>query len=443
MSRAEAENILASHKSSRRASVINPLDNGESSPARENCNRIMRVTLIVLCLVLTLVALIMIAIGIFAPSWWMLDVTEYSQEWQFGLWLYCRRGGMTNEVGRQGIDLRQWICDVRRNYAVASNLPGSFGAGAGYMGSGSYQSALYEQNSFAETDHNEIPVLTCLSICFIFTFISLFALCCAYCNKFVPYCILVSNLIAMITSVVAVLIYFVTMQDVTARRFTSYNSVYLLTFGYASYCVIAGAILLIINFIASIPLVIFTFAWHREPRGHRVQTFNDPIDLDAGQDLLREEKPYQPVYAVEQDQNRNHYYGENNQQDRGYGSQHSLKLSEEKARSTSELRSAIRQPSTPSYQAEKVFVPVIREASPPPTYGQSPMDRNSSNVEYSYQQKTAYMQSSATYTSGATPTSNKPVYIGTYNQAVASEHKHGDMPIERWQYEHTRQESRY
>jgi hypothetical protein len=65
---------------------------------------------------------------------------------------------MTNEVGRQGIDLRQWICDVRRNYAVASNLPGSFGAGAGYMGSGSYQSALYEQNSFAETDHNEIPV---------------------------------------------------------------------------------------------------------------------------------------------------------------------------------------------------------------------------------------------------------------------------------------------
>jgi len=249
-----------------------------------------------LCLVLTLVALIMVSIGIFAPSWWILDVTEYSQEWQFGLWLYCRRGGMTNEVGRQGIDLRQWICDVRRNYPVASNVPGSFGGGSGYLGTGSYQSISFQQNSFAETDHNEIPVLAMLSICFIFTFISMFALCCAYCNKFVPYCILISNLIAMITSVIAVLIYFITMQDVTARRFTSYNSVYLLTFGYASYCVIAGAILLIINFIVSIPLVIFTFAWHREPRGHRVQTFDEPIGTAA----FNETNIGQPRSAIKQ-----------------------------------------------------------------------------------------------------------------------------------------------
>jgi len=309
-----------------------------------------------------------------------------------------------------------------------------------------------------------------LSICFIFTFVSLFALCCAYCNKFVPYCILISNLIGMITSVIAVLIYFITMQDVTARRFTSYNSVYLLTFGYASYCVIAGAILLIINFIVSIPLVIFTFAWHREPRGHRVQTFDEPIGTaafnetnigqprsaikqrmyipeqapmqdmsppqnqpynDAVQDLLREEKSHQPVYAIEQDQNRKYYnYDPNNLQDRGYGgSQPSLKFSEVKT-STTELRPAIRQP-------------ILREASPPPTYGLSPIDRNSSNVEYSYQQKTAVMQSSATYTSGTTPTANKPVYIGTYNQAVATEQQNGNLPIERWQYEHTRQESRY
>ena len=36
-------------------------------------------------LLLMLISAILIGIGIFSPSWWMLDVIEYSQECQFGL----------------------------------------------------------------------------------------------------------------------------------------------------------------------------------------------------------------------------------------------------------------------------------------------------------------------------------------------------------------------
>lgn len=89
-------------------------------------------------LLLVFISLILIGIGIFSPSWWTLDVIEYSQEWQFGLWMYCRRGGDIHaEVGVRGLDLRQWICDLRTTLPNPEN----------------YRS----QAAFVSADHNEIP----------------------------------------------------------------------------------------------------------------------------------------------------------------------------------------------------------------------------------------------------------------------------------------------
>jgi hypothetical protein len=133
-----------------------------------------------------------------------------------------------------------------------------------------------------------------MALSFFFLGISLFGMCCAYCNKYIPYCIVLTDLFAsrlwvegsrahtcfpVATALIGVLLYIVSMQDVEARRFTSYNSVYLvgvnlltrpltrlrfqLSFGYAAYCAIAGAILCVINFVLAIPMVVLTYAWNR------------------------------------------------------------------------------------------------------------------------------------------------------------------------------------
>lgn len=61
-----------------------------------------------------LIALILIGVGIFAPAWWMLDVVEYGQEWQFGLWKYCRRDSdIQTDVRARSLDSEQWICARR------------------------------------------------------------------------------------------------------------------------------------------------------------------------------------------------------------------------------------------------------------------------------------------------------------------------------------------
>lgn len=80
------------------------------------------------------------------------------QEWQFGLWMYCRRGGNHNEasiylsiylpiplkqtippqVGSGGLDFRDWICDLRSTIPLANQ---------GYR----------QQAAFVTADHNEIP----------------------------------------------------------------------------------------------------------------------------------------------------------------------------------------------------------------------------------------------------------------------------------------------
>ena len=90
----------------------------------------------VICiLLLTLISAVLIGFGIYSPSWWTLDVIEYSQEWQFGLWMYCRRGGIPSEVGQSGVDLWQWICDMRSTVPNPEN----------------YRS----QAAFVGSDHNE------------------------------------------------------------------------------------------------------------------------------------------------------------------------------------------------------------------------------------------------------------------------------------------------
>ena len=93
-------------------------------------------------LLLTLIPAVLIVISVFSTSWWTLDVTEYSQEWQFGLWKYCRRGGDIHvEVSVRGVDLRQWICDLRTTPPNAENYR--------------------EQTSFIGIDHGEIPGAFC------------------------------------------------------------------------------------------------------------------------------------------------------------------------------------------------------------------------------------------------------------------------------------------
>jgi hypothetical protein len=42
-------------------------------------NKTVRATLVIFCLVLTLCAMVLVGIGLFAPNWWYLDVTEYGQ----------------------------------------------------------------------------------------------------------------------------------------------------------------------------------------------------------------------------------------------------------------------------------------------------------------------------------------------------------------------------
>ncbi len=49
------------------------------SDMKQNCNKLSRGTLVVLCMVVTFICLILVGIGLFAPGWWTLDVTEYGQ----------------------------------------------------------------------------------------------------------------------------------------------------------------------------------------------------------------------------------------------------------------------------------------------------------------------------------------------------------------------------
>jgi hypothetical protein len=104
---------------------------------------------------------------------------------------------------------------------------------------------------------------------------------------------------AMATALIGVLLYVVSMQDVEARRFTSYNSVYLLNFGYAAYCAIAGAILCIINFVLSIPMVVLTYAWNRAKHtgGGIARGHSGPIAHIPGPD--NQDNP--GVFVVERD----------------------------------------------------------------------------------------------------------------------------------------------
>jgi hypothetical protein len=48
---------------------------------------------------------------------------------------------MRNEVGQTGLDLRQWICDLRNTIPNPQNFR--------------------EQASFVDTDHNEVPGKQC------------------------------------------------------------------------------------------------------------------------------------------------------------------------------------------------------------------------------------------------------------------------------------------
>jgi len=127
---------------------------------------------------------------------------------------------------------------------------------------------------------------------------------------------------AMVTSLVGVLMYVVSMQDVEARRFTSYNSVYLLSFGYAAYCSMAGAIIFILNFVVSIPMVILTFAWNRQRHGRQARRMDDRLDVDAVRDLLSGNKSHnsQPMYVVQADPIRN-YYDDNDVQRQHFNQQ--------------------------------------------------------------------------------------------------------------------------
>jgi hypothetical protein len=82
-------------------------------------------TLIPICITLTTAGLILISIGIVAPAWGTIDVNEHSQvcmsnitlykvycsqNWQFGLWSYCVRGGMYFHYGTQ------WHCKLLSSF---------------------------------------------------------------------------------------------------------------------------------------------------------------------------------------------------------------------------------------------------------------------------------------------------------------------------------------
>ena len=69
-----------------------------------------------LCCIMVLIpiSLLLIACSILTSSWWTLDIVEYGQKWQFGLWgTHCRHDSNLNEVGQRSLDLQQRICDVR------------------------------------------------------------------------------------------------------------------------------------------------------------------------------------------------------------------------------------------------------------------------------------------------------------------------------------------
>ena len=105
--------------------------------------------------------------------------------------------------------------------------------------------AYYTTTSFGGSiTLRDLPVLICMALSFFFLGTSLFGMCCAYCNKYIPYCIVLTDLFAsrlmggwgrahtrfsVATALIGVLLYVVSMQDVEARRFTSYNSVYLVS----------------------------------------------------------------------------------------------------------------------------------------------------------------------------------------------------------------------
>ncbi|CAM6005725.1 unnamed protein product [Sphagnum balticum] len=168
------------------------------------CNKSSRAILVVICLLLTLLAMILCLIGIFDPEWWYVDITEYRQDWKIGLWLYCRRGGTNDEVG-ESADLYSWICDTRHTFPNQQK-PGL-------------------SSPMMDANHNEYVVLTSLG-----------------------------------SSVYYVCI----MQDIEARRFTSFEGVYYAVFSLAGYCSIIGGVVFLLNLIASIPLIALSFKYHRQ-----------------------------------------------------------------------------------------------------------------------------------------------------------------------------------
>ncbi|CAM6003302.1 unnamed protein product [Sphagnum balticum] len=92
-----------------------------------------RVTLWGLSMTLMFFSMILTGIGIFAPAWWYLNVTEQvggecisqsapsfnphvfaglQMEWTFGLWMICRRGQTLTQWSAMPYSYR-WMCDTR------------------------------------------------------------------------------------------------------------------------------------------------------------------------------------------------------------------------------------------------------------------------------------------------------------------------------------------
>ena len=95
-------------------------------------------TLQICCiLLLVLFSLVLIVITLVASSWWTLDIVEYNQEWKFGLWKYCHRGGVIDAemMDMRALNKQQWSCDWRTTLPTSEK----------------YRS----QADFVSADHNE------------------------------------------------------------------------------------------------------------------------------------------------------------------------------------------------------------------------------------------------------------------------------------------------
>ncbi len=147
--------------------------------------------LAVVCLFLTLAAMMLCCIGLLAPEWWRVDILEYDQvwmslfhfplntytsildkDWKFGLWLYCWRGGrMNNELPQFANMSHPWICDTRRTLA-------------GYHVSGRIDSAMFDGNQKEYTGNS-----ICISIITKYSISQYSFVCAWHCYVHVSHCV--------------------------------------------------------------------------------------------------------------------------------------------------------------------------------------------------------------------------------------------------------------